>query len=189
MKIRFATTADSSALLRIYAQYIATPVTFEYVPPTEKEFAERIAGMAAFYPYLAAEGDGGIVGYACAHRHMERAAYQWNAELSVYLDRNFTGRGLGTRLYRILIEMLRLQGVRNVYGGVTSPNPGSEALHESMGFLPIGTCHNAGYKDGRWRDVTWFEKQIAAYDDNPRPVVSIHAIPAEKLRAILADGE
>ncbi len=189
MKIRFATPADSSALLGIYAQYIGTSITFEDALPSETEFAERIAGISGFYPYLAAEESGGIIGYAYAHRHMERAAYQWNAELSVYLDRNFTERGLGKRLYRILIEILKLQGIRNVYGGVTAPNPRSEAMHESLGFLPLGTYHNAGYKNGKWSDVTWFEKRIAAYTDNPQPIISIQSIPADQLHAILAGGE
>ena len=186
MPIRFATPKDSAALLRIYAQYIETPVTFEYVLPSEREFATRIADISSFYPYLVHEADGNITGYAYAHRHMERTAYQWNAELSVYLDQSATSRGLGKTLYRVLMEMLVLQRVRTVYGCVTLPNAGSEGLHASLGFRLLGVYRNAGYKDGRWHDVGWFEKQIAPYGPDPEPIMPLSAVPPQRLREILA---
>lgn len=83
MGMRFARVSDSGALLRIYRQYIDTPVTFEYELPTEREFAERIGQITAVYPYLVWEEEDDIAGYAYAHRHRERQAYQWNTELSV----------------------------------------------------------------------------------------------------------
>ena len=95
--IRFASADDSASLLKIYAQYIDTPVTFEYELPTEAEFAERIRRISAEYPYLVWEESGVPRGYAYAHRHRERAAYQWNAELSVYVDSSFTSGGIGKR--------------------------------------------------------------------------------------------
>lgn len=188
MTVRFAQPGDSPALLAIYAQYIATPVTFEYALPTEAEFAGRIARIARDYPYLVCEENGRIIGYAYAHRHMEREAYQWNAELSVYLDQEFTSRGLGKRLYHILMEMLKLQGIRTVYGGVTLPNAGSEALHGVMGFQALGTYHKAGFKAGKWHDVTWFEKAIAPHDDNPRPITAIRHISQEQLQRIISSA-
>ena len=121
MEIRFAAEADAPALLAIYAQYIETGITFEYQLPTREEFARRIRDFGGTYPYLVCEENGCIVGYAYAHRQAERAAYQWNAELSVYLDRSCTSRGLGRRLYGALIDILRLQGIRTVYGCVTVP--------------------------------------------------------------------
>ncbi len=93
MGIRMATAADTAELLAIYGQYIDTPITFEYELPTQAEFSARIAGILAEYPYLVWEEDGRILGYGYAHRHMERAAYQWNAELSVYLDRSPEDKG------------------------------------------------------------------------------------------------
>ena len=86
------------------------------------------------------------MGYAYAHRQAERAAYQWNAELSVYLDRSCTSRGLGRRLYGALIDILRLQGIRTVYGCVTVPNEKSEWLHQSLCFRRLGTYRITGYK-------------------------------------------
>ncbi len=187
MRMRFAAPGDASALLSIYAQYIETPITFESTLPTEREFAGRIAAISDFYPYIICGEREDISGYAYAHRHMEREAYQWNAELSIYLDQNRTSQGLGKRMYRILIEILRLQGIRTVYGGVTSPNAGSEALHKAPGFHALGTYHNAGYKGGGRHDVTWFEKRIAPYDVEPAPIRSIREVPEERLRDILAD--
>ena len=147
--------------------------------------AKRIEKIVKDYPYLACEEDGAVIGYAYAHRHMVRAAYQWNAELSVYLDRNFTAKGLGKKFYTLLIEILKLQGIRTVYGGVTSPNVKSEALHKALGFTVLGTYHNTGYKNGQWHDVIWFEKQIAPYDAEPLPMTPITGIPAERLQALI----
>ena len=132
MIVRFATPNDSLELLKIYKQYIDTAITFECTLPTEQEFRERIEGIIKEYPYLVCEDDGKIVGYAYAHRHMERGAYGWNAELSVYIDRSFTSRGIGKELYIKLIELLKLQGIKNLYAGITVPNKKSEKLHTSL---------------------------------------------------------
>ena len=188
MRIRFAHPEDSGKILKIYAQYIETPITFEYVLPSEAEFAQRIADISDFYPYLVCEKGTEITGYAYAHRHMGREAYQWNAELSIYLDRPFASAGLGKKMYGMLIDILRLQGIKAVYGGVTSPNEKSEALHKTLGFQVFGICRKAGYKAGKWHDVTWFEKAIAEYDDFPRPPVSVQALPRERLHKIMSLG-
>lgn len=185
MKIRFASDNDSAALLKIYAQYINTPITFEYELPDETEFAERIRTISREYPYLVCEDAGQTVGYAYAHRQKERAAYQWNAELSVYLDQKFTGKGLGSRLYQVLIGLLKLQGIRNVYGVVTLPNEKSERMHLSMGFNRLGIFQNTGYKCGEWQDVAWFEKTICPCERDPAPFRPVHAIPPRDLEEAL----
>lgn len=184
-EIRFAAAADAAALLGIYGQYIDTPITFECARPSEEVFRRRVAEYGAACPYLVWEEDGRILGYAYAHRLGERAAYQWSAELSIYLGRDSTGRGLGRRLYGALMELLRLQGVRTVYGCVTLPNAGSEGLHAAMGFRLTGTWHRAGFKCGAWRDVGWFEKTIAPYDPSPAPVRPIGEVPAAAAAEIL----
>ncbi|MGC4019935.1 MAG: GNAT family N-acetyltransferase [Muricomes sp.] len=185
MLIRFAAAEDSAELLKIYAQYINTPITFEYSLPTEQEFAQRITEISKSYPYLVCEEDGQIVGYAYAHMYGEREAYKWNAELSVYIDETCTSKGLGKRFYHILIEILKLQGMKTVYGIVTVPNGKSEKLHHSMGFHHLGTYHSGGYKNGKWHDVALFEKSISPYDLEPVSPVSITHIPADKLHEIL----
>ena len=184
-EIRFAAAADAAALLGIYGQYIDTPITFECALPSEEAFRRRVAEYGAACPYLVWEEDGRILGYAYAHRLGERAAYQWSAELSIYLGRDSTGRGLGRRLYGALMALLRLQGVRTVYGCVTLPNAGSEGLHAAMGFRLTGTWHRAGFKCGAWRDVGWFEKTIAPYDPSPAPVRPIGEVPAAAAAEIL----
>ena len=184
-RIRFAAAADAPALLGIYGQYMDTPITFECALPSEEAFRGRVAEYGAACPYLVWEEDGRILGYAYAHRLGERAAYQWSAELSIYLDRDSTGRGLGRRLYGALMELLRLQGVRTAYGCVTLPNAGSEGLHAAMGFRRTGTWHSAGFKCGAWRDVGWFEKAIAPYDPSPAPVRPIGEVPAGAAAEIL----
>mgnify|MGYP002627245429 CR=1 FL=1 len=182
--LRFARPDDAGALLGIYAQYIGTSITFEYDLPTEAEFRGRIENISQKYPYLVHETDGVIDGYAYAHPFHERAAYQWSAELSVYLDRDARSRGLGSAMYTAVIELLRLMGVRTVYALVTSPNERSDRLHRSLGFAAAGVVHNAGYKNGAWRDVTFYEKNIAPYGD-PAPLGSVWDIDPEAVREVL----
>lgn len=185
MHIRFATEEDAPALLEIYRQYIDTSITFEYELPSVEEFARRIHDFGSFYPYFVCEEDGKILGYAYAHRQAERAAYQWNAELSLYLDKDCTGKGVGHRMYTVLLELLRLQGIRTVYALVTSPNTPSEWLNYSMGFHLMGVQKNIGYKAGAWHGVSWFEKAIGDYDEHPQPPQSIHDVPQEQVQEIM----
>ena len=138
MAIRLATVNDSNEILKIYGQYIDTAITFEYTLPNEKEFEERVKSIILQYPYLVYEEDGNIIGYAYASRYKERAAYQWGVELSIYIDSNFTSKGIGKVLCLKLIELLRLQEIRTVYGCVTLPNEKSENLQISIGFKKIG---------------------------------------------------
>ena len=185
MKLRFASPEDVPALLAIYEHYISTVITFEYALPSQEEFARRVSSVSKEYPYLAAEENGVLLGYAYAHRIAERAAYGWGAELSVYLHPDAAGKGLGTRLYRALMELLRLQGVRTAYGLVASPNPASEGLHAALGFRVMGVQRKAGYKNGRWIDLLWFERAIASYDPDPAPLIPVSNLPQEAVRAAL----
>lgn len=185
VKLRPAVPADGAALAQIYGQYIDTPVTFECVRPTDEAFTQRIRQITAQYPYLVCEQDGEIAGYAYAHRQMEREAYQWNAELSIYLDAGHTSAGLGRRLYQALLELLKLQGIHNVYGGVTIPNEKSERLHLGLGFRRIGTYRHTGYKCGAWWDVAWFERELLPCAERPKPVIPIGELPQAAVDQIL----
>lgn len=185
VRLRFALPEDVPALLSVYAPYIPTTVTFEYSLPGREEFSRRVSSISSIYPYLAAERQGDILGYAYAHRIAERAAYGWGAELSVYLRPDALGQGLGRRLYGALIELLRLQGVRTVYGLVASPNPASEGLHAALGFRLMGVQKNAGFKNGRWIDLLWFEKAIAPYGPEPAPVVPIGQLSGRQAERVL----
>lgn len=178
---------DTARLLDIYAPYVTdTVITFEYEVPTLAEFGSRVRSISADYPYLVCEMDGVVVGYAYAHRQMERAAYQWNAELSVYLDQKARGYGLGTALYGALLELLAQMGVRNAYGCVTLPNDASRNLHEKLGFVLSGVWRHSGFKRGAWHDVGWFERSVGtAAGAVPTPLRSIRAVPREVVSELL----
>lgn len=196
-RIRFATEQDAPALLSIYTPYVKdTVITFEYDVPSIEEFARRIREITAFYPWLVWEQNGRIVGYAYAHRHKERAAYQWGCELSVYLSPDARGQGIGTALYQALIQILALQNVYNLYACITLPNEASQRLHKAMGFTFAGTWHHTGYKLGAWHDVGWYEKTCGQLSENaqgretalpalPKPLVSVHDLNAAVLDSIL----
>lgn len=184
--LRFAVPEDAETLLAIYAPYIDTSITFEYELPSAAEFRRRIEDFSAEYPYLVHETDGVADGYAYAHRFAPRAAYQWSAELSVYIAPEARGRGLGKALYTALIALLRLQGVRTVYALVTQPNEASDRFHRAMGFAAAGVTHNVGYKAGQWRGVTYYEKAIAPYDDAPQPLQSIRNVDPAEIKKILS---
>lgn len=186
MALRLATPMDAPALVGIYGQYIHTPITFEYELPSPREFQDRITHTLEGYPYLVWEENGTPVGYAYAHRFKERAAYQWGAELSVYVAQGHTSQKVGRRLYGALMELLAIQGVRTVYGIVTVPNEKSEGLHRSMGFQDAGVCHNTGYVDGAWRDVQTFEKAIGPYDLEPVPITPFPQLSTELVQRVLA---
>lgn len=159
--IRLVTPEDAEAVLEIYRPYIEkTAITFECDVPSVEEFRRRIEEIAVSYPYLIWEEAGAVLGYAYAHRFRERAAYDWDAELSVYVSENYLHRGVGRRLYACLLELLTQQKIRNVYGCVTIPNERSENLHKAMGFQWTGAYHHSGYKMGRWYDVAWYEKDL-----------------------------
>lgn len=182
---RFASEEDAAQLLDVYAPYVQnTAVSFEYEVPSLQEFTERIRTVTQNYPYLVCEIAGRIVGYAYAQRQKARAAYGWNAELSIYLRQEYVRRGIGRAFYTALIDILRMQGVENVYGGVTMPNAGSERLHEAMGFRRIGVFYHTGYKLGAWHDVAWYERRIGDAE-RPAAFVPVSALDAAALAAVL----
>ena len=169
--LRKATEKDGKALAAIYKYYVeSTAITFEYVAPDGDEFAERIIHKTEKYPFIVAEEDGRPIGYAYASEYRERAAYSWDVETSVYVDVEHQGRGIGKRLYSALEEILKIQNVVNMYACITYPNVHSVAMHEAFGFEYIGRFHFAGFKFGKWRDVSWFEKHINC-PPTPQPVI------------------
>lgn len=183
--IRFATEQDAPVLRGIYAPYVTqTTITFEYEVPSVEEFAGRIRHIAAAYPYLLCEGEGGVAGYAYACRYGSRAAYQWDAEASIYLRMDCRGQGVGSALYHALLALLEEQGVRNVYACVTRPNPASEGLHRKMGFEPIGLFPASGFKMNRWIDVAWLQKKLGQ-GEPAGPVLFVSQLGEGKLQAAL----
>ncbi len=172
IKLRLAAPSDAARLLEISRPYVeTTTVTFEYDTPSVDEFRNRICEYSAEFPYIVCECDGTAVGYAYAHKYKTRFSYRFAAELSIYLDMNFRGKGLGRIMYGALIELLTLMGYKSLYGTVTFPNPASCALHESFGFYETGREHLVGYKFGKWIDVIIFERLIGEREESENPAV------------------
>lgn len=188
MEFRLVNTEDVKELLYIYGQYIDTTITFEYTLPTEEVFRKRVEDISSEYPYIVCVENGKIIGYAYAHRNMEREAYGWNVEFSIYLDKNVTAKGIGTRMYNILTEIVKLQGVRNIYALVTYPNDASERLHTKLGFELLVTFKNDGFKNGQWKDVMWFRKNIASYDKSVEHIKYIYQLDKKVIEEILNKG-
>ncbi|HEX4304785.1 MAG TPA: GNAT family N-acetyltransferase [Solirubrobacterales bacterium] len=152
---------DAAACAAIYAPSVeSTPISFELVPPDAAEFAGRIAKYSATHQFLVAEVDGAVVGYAYACEWAERAAYRWSVETSVYVASDHHGEGIGSALYGELFGRLRAQGFRVAVAGITLPNPASIALHEGMGFAPIGALREIGWKDDAWHDVGYWQLDL-----------------------------
>lgn len=169
LTIRLVHPEDYSGILDIYAPYIQhTAISFEYKVPSFLDFSMRIEEVLAFHPWLVAEINDQIIGYAYAGKHRARKAYQWSAESSVYIAENYHGKGIGKVLYQTLFQVLRLQGIVNVYAGITLPNIKSESFHKAMGFTPVGIYHAVGYKFEKWHDVLWMEMSFRNHTDQPR---------------------
>ncbi len=187
LKIRAATPDDAEALLKIYTPYVInTAITFEYEPPTKEEFAERIRGTLEKYPYLAAEEDSGIIGYAYAGAFHKRAAYGWAVENSIYIRQDAHGRGVGKALYERLESALKLMGIINLYASIAYISSedehltnGSVRFHERMGYKLTGKFTKCGYKFSRWYDTVYMEKIIGVHSDSQAPVKRFDEIRAE----------
>lgn len=177
--LRMASTADAPVLAAIYGPYVReTAISFEYEPPSDEEFAHRIAEVLEKFPYLAAEHGGEVVGYAYAHAYGVRKAFGWAVELSVYIRRDCRGLGIGRRLYEAMELLLKAQNVTNLYvlvAGVEVEDEylthNSQRFHLAMGYEYVGKLHKAGYKFGRWYDMITMEKLIAPHPEYIQPDV------------------
>lgn len=180
MKIRLADVKDAEIIRRIYAPYVVnTAITFEYDVPDAAEFEKRIENTLKNYPYLIAEEDGAAVGYAYAGPFRTRAAYRYSAEASIYLDQDWTGRGIGRALYQELEKYLVRQNVFVLYACITETEreydsnltDGSIRFHEKMGYTLSGKFCDCGYKFGKWYSMRWMEKQLAPRTDMPEEFI------------------
>lgn len=150
---------DADACAAIYAPYVVDSfASFEEAPPDAAEIGRRIERA---WCWLVAETDGRVVGYAYGSPHRERAAYRWAADVAVYVDAGYHGRGIGRALYDELVPRLRDGcGIWTLCAGIAEPNPASTALHRAVGFEPVGTYRRIGWRAGAWRDVTWYQLQL-----------------------------
>ena len=170
--VRSAESSDAAAVARIYAPYVQeTPVSFETDPPSAAAMAGRISGTIETHPWLVAERDGHIVGYAYAGKHSQRPAYRWTADVTVYVDGKVRRSGVGRALYFVLLGTLRRQGFRSAFAEIVLPNPDSIRLHEETGFRPIGVHQDIGFKLGRWHDIGYWRLGLSVDATAPREPV------------------
>lgn len=161
---------DAAACAAIYAPQVeGSPVSFEERAPDAAAMAARIERYGADHAWLVAERGGEVVGYAYATAFNERPAYRWSAGVSVYVAEGARGEGVGRLLYETLFARLRERGFRMACAGITLPNAASVGLHEALGFERTGTNREIGWKQGAWRDVGWFQMELAPAPDGPPP--------------------
>jgi L-amino acid N-acyltransferase YncA len=166
--VRLADPADGAACAAIYAPYVLeTAITFELEPPSGEQMAARIERSLESHAWLVLERDGHVLGYAYGGRFAQRPAYRWACEVSVYVDREQRGRGLGRALYEVLLPRLAERGYRTALAGMTLPNDASDALHRSLGFEQVGVYRRIGFKLGAWHDVAWSQRALGEQHDPP----------------------
>jgi len=162
MPIRTAASGDAEAITAIYAPIVReTAISFELEPPTTDEMRERITSTLESLPWLVSlDATGKVDGYVYASKHRERAAYQWSVDVTAYVRSDARGRGVGKALYKELFIELKALGYAQAFAGIALPNIASVALHQAVGFLPIGVYKNVGFKLNAWHDVGWWQRPI-----------------------------
>lgn len=169
--IRLVEQKDAKEIAAIYAPYVdGSHVSFEFVAPGVEEIHARIRDISERYPWYVWESEGRVVGYAYGAPYRSREAYQWNAEVSVYVQEGFQGQGIARKLYERLIPELHRRGFINLYAIITQPNPVSVRFHEAQGFSPLCIYRNVGFKLGKWHDVGWWELRRTDLPVKPKPV-------------------
>lgn len=159
---------DAAACAAIYAPFVRdTPISLEERVPTAEEIANRIETTTRTHPWLVAEDDTELIGYAYATRHRERACYRWATDVTVYVAPERQRGGVGRALYQTLFEALASQGFRIACAGITLPNQASVGLHEALGFQPVGVYRNIGWKFGTWYDVGWWQLALGPAAGSP----------------------
>lgn len=184
LHIRIAALEDAAALQRIYAPYVEqTAITFEVLPPDVPAFRARIARTLERYPFLVAERDGLLLGYAYTGRFMDRAAYDWAAEPSIYLLPDQRRQGVGKALYTALETLSKAQNVQLLCARVACPaqedcrlTQDSLRFHLGIGYHLAGMIRQCGYKFGTWYHLALLEKSLGERPANPLPFLPFPAL-------------
>jgi phosphinothricin acetyltransferase len=184
--IRVVTRQDAAGMLDIYTPFILdSGVTQETEVPSIAEFQKRIISNLEERPWLVCEIDKQIAGYAYAGKHRDRKGYQWCVESSVYISKDFLGRGVADALYKALFGILKLQGYVNAYAVITLPNDRSIAFHKKFGFEYLTTYKKIGYKLGQWHDVGWMQYEINSHIKEPKDPIRFASIDGSLVVTIL----
>ncbi|WP_269504497.1 GNAT family N-acetyltransferase [Burkholderia sp. IMCC1007] len=177
--VRDATDADLDAIQAIYAHHVRHSVaSFEEIPPGVEELrARRVAVLRHGLPYLVAECDGRVAGYAYATPYRTRSAYRYTIEDSIYIDDTMRGRGVGRALLAALIERCEAGPWRQMIAVIADGGTGgSTSLHRAFGFEPAGVLKAVGFKHGRWIDSALMQRTLGdgtrSLPASPEPVAS-----------------
>lgn len=184
INIRIATVKDAKALLNIYTPYVEkTAITFEYKVPSLHEFTNRICNTLSKYPFIVAEYNGEILGFAYACPFKERAAYDWAVETTIYINENNKKMGIGKKLYSVLEKILFTQNILNLNACIAYPTDEDEHLtknsvefHEHLGYKLVGEFHKCGYKFNRWYNMVWMEKHIGTHIEKQPPIKTFNEV-------------
>jgi L-amino acid N-acyltransferase YncA len=165
--IRLAGEQDAAAIAAVYRPYVeGSRISFEEEAPDAEEMALRLANP--IHPWLVAEHNGSIAGYASTSPMRGRAAYRWSVETGIYLAADAQGRGLGRNLLSAHLDLLERLGFVTIVVGISLPNEASVALHEKVGFTLSGIERGVGFKLGEWVDVGRWQKDLAPRNPTPR---------------------
>jgi phosphinothricin acetyltransferase len=166
--VRLATGDDAAAIAAIYRPIVQdTPISFEIEAPDAQAVEGRILRTLKRHPWLVCEIAGDLAGYVYACDHRDRPAYRWSVDVAVYVHSAFRRRGVARALYASLFRILAAQGYRRAHAGIALPNPGSVALHESLGFESVGVYRSVGFKLGAWHDVGWWQLALGGPVEPP----------------------
>ena len=177
INIRLVKEVDATSVLQIYAPYVlSSAATFETEVPSIELFKDRIKTYSASSPWLVAEVEGNVVGYAYASAHRGRSAYQWTQETTVYLNPAYQQRGIAKLLYEKLIELMTFMGFTKAIGVITLPNNASIGLHQSLGFKHIGKFKDIGFKFNQWHTTSWWTLDIQPRGYEPSPIKPISSL-------------
>ena len=156
--IRNISQDDARVICDIYNYYILNSIsTFELEPVSPEEIRNRIYRITQKYPWLVYEEDSEVIGYAYADEWKTRKDYKYSVESTIYLKDGYSGKGIGSTLYKFLLNEIKKTGIHAVIGGISLPNEASIALHEKLGFKEIACFKEVGYKFDKWIDVGYWE--------------------------------
>ena len=167
--IRIAENKDAEAVHDIYGYYVEnTIITFSTVNPSINDYSQKIETIEKMYPFLVAECDGKVIGFTYGSQLRAHDAYQWNVEATICLAPDTPRRcGIGSALYGKMLELLRGQGFKSVYGVIVESNEPSLMLHRSLGFHEAAHFAHMGYKHKTWHGIIWMQKDIGSFDSEP----------------------
>lgn len=187
MIFRTATEKDIPKILEIYAPYIEnTCVSFEYTVPSLDEFTDRFMNITELFPWLVCENNREILGYAYASKAFARAAYQWDAGISVYINERYHGLGIGSMFYSRIENLLKEMGYINLYAVISGSNKGSIIFHEKCGYDKFAVFDRTGYKFGNWIDTVWYRKILNEHTGSPAFPVKFESLDKETVKNILS---